>query len=545
MALRFLVDGEELGRWSGADWEEVSFELPSGEHTLRWEEIGSDCCPELDDIVIIPGFPMPLIQGAVKVERAQGVTLQSLAIRGKVEAHLSSDLKLLNNLITGSPDAGVELRDVISAHLEGNLIEANWGPGVLVVSGTWTSQADLKENLIRLNGGAGLEAIASQVNLLNNTFEYNGGDCEVLADDRSQITDQGNQGMSCPESAHRSLKDLAIELLEVPGKLEPGQKFTIRFALKRSSVLALPDSVQAGFYVSAAEGEVDEPFAVQEVSFGRELSVATEVSLSLPTALPQLRSTQAEGYLVVQVDPQNTVDEAYEGNNFASQPFALKFAQPNSILLLSTGQVFSSLKETVEAAQPGDVLLIGPGTYDKSINIKKALTLKGAGRDSVRMKHISISPAQGITVYLEGIGAGPIVTGGSAQVTLKDCLVSGSKYEGLWVGDTARVEVIGCWISDNLGYGINRSGQARITGRDNWVAFNGEGDFFGFTPPPGFLRETPPEPLLEEVEVCPPGLPLLHHPGGHKPDKARRYHSRASWHLPWRDRDRQGPHVRR
>lgn len=56
--LRFLIDGEEVGRWGyPQEWEEPTFFVEEGTHTFRWENSGHECCVEIDDILFPPSLP--------------------------------------------------------------------------------------------------------------------------------------------------------------------------------------------------------------------------------------------------------------------------------------------------------------------------------------------------------------------------------------------------------------------------------------------------------------------------------------------------------
>ncbi|MCF7920307.1 MAG: T9SS type A sorting domain-containing protein [Candidatus Cloacimonetes bacterium] len=88
--LRFIVDGEMLGEWSGnEDWGQESFYIRYGQHTLEWiylkdySSSSGDDCAWLDNIVFPPiGIPSsPVLQvdpAVVNLECYQGDILQSV-----------------------------------------------------------------------------------------------------------------------------------------------------------------------------------------------------------------------------------------------------------------------------------------------------------------------------------------------------------------------------------------------------------------------------------------------------------------------------------
>jgi len=61
--LTFYVDGKAVKSWSSPPrirWEKVSFPVPPGTHTFRWENTGTGCCTEVDDIVYLTEVTPPL-----------------------------------------------------------------------------------------------------------------------------------------------------------------------------------------------------------------------------------------------------------------------------------------------------------------------------------------------------------------------------------------------------------------------------------------------------------------------------------------------------
>jgi parallel beta-helix repeat protein len=70
--LRFLIDGKEKGRWGYEPaWVQETFAVSVGIHTFRWENSGTSCCVEVDDITF-PGTTATEIPYIVKVTIGEG-----------------------------------------------------------------------------------------------------------------------------------------------------------------------------------------------------------------------------------------------------------------------------------------------------------------------------------------------------------------------------------------------------------------------------------------------------------------------------------------
>ena len=59
-SLRFHIDDEEIGEWSGdLDWQEVSFPVEAGRHTFRWAYSKDSSVSEGDDTAWIDDIVFP------------------------------------------------------------------------------------------------------------------------------------------------------------------------------------------------------------------------------------------------------------------------------------------------------------------------------------------------------------------------------------------------------------------------------------------------------------------------------------------------------
>ena len=187
-------------------------------------------------------------------------------------------------------------------------------------------------------------------------------------------------------------------------------------------------------------------------------------------------------------------------------------------ITLSPGE---SIQQAIDDAPPGAVICLEEGTWEENLVIEKSVTLRGAGpgktviRSAGKTRPVVWIRGSEIEVILEGLTitgawgglwtdeAGLLVRG-SARVSLTECIVAGNEKDGLHVGKSAWVGLKDCWISDNAHCGISKERKATVTGRGNWVRYNVQ-DFCDFSPPSGFLRKSPPKPLVDRAEVCPKG----------------------------------------
>jgi len=125
--LKFYIDYEEMGSWSGiGDWEEVSYEVPAGEHTFTWAyekdvfvSNGEDAA-WIDDI-ILPPFEMPedstinstntLVKGINRLEALPNLTRDLTIISYELTEHQRVSLQLVNS-------QGILLETIAEAQLQ-------------------------------------------------------------------------------------------------------------------------------------------------------------------------------------------------------------------------------------------------------------------------------------------------------------------------------------------------------------------------------------------------------------------------------------------
>ncbi|GLF97875.1 right-handed parallel beta-helix repeat-containing protein [Streptomyces yaizuensis] len=151
------------------------------------------------------------------------------------------------------------------------------------------------------------------------------------------------------------------------------------------------------------------------------------------------------------------------------------FAAPRS----HTVRPGASIQAAVDAASPGDTVVLTRGTYRESVLITKALTLRGAGPQTV------LAPAQTRSRAVHSCakaGNGICVTGteGAALtgVSVRSLTLRGFRVNGLWASRTDRLSVRGVRAEENGVWGIAQQRSTRSSLRGNTVRENGDAGIF-------------------------------------------------------------------
>ena len=154
-------------------------------------------------------------------------------------------------------------------------------------------------------------------------------------------------------------------------------------------------------------------------------------------------------------------------------------AQADCTVTVQPGQ---SIQKAIDGASEGAVICLATGTWQENIEIKKSLTLRGAGWEQTKLGKASISiygPLQ-TAVFLERL----TVTGGewqnisifAAKVIISESQISSSDGVGIFIVG-ADVTIAHSRLLDNKGYGIymQEPGQLAIT--SSLISDNGSGVF--------------------------------------------------------------------
>jgi predicted outer membrane repeat protein len=86
---------------------------------------------------------------------------------------------------------------------------------------------------------------------------------------------------------------------------------------------------------------------------------------------------------------------------------AVPVARASDLSVCAHGCEFTTVQRAVDSAHDGDVILIGAGTYFENVNVNKALTLSGAGRDKTRLDGSSLGTV--LSLSGDSLGDTPIV----------------------------------------------------------------------------------------------------------------------------------------
>jgi parallel beta-helix repeat protein len=156
-----------------------------------------------------------------------------------------------------------------------------------------------------------------------------------------------------------------------------------------------------------------------------------------------------------------------------------------------------SLRAAASRAIAGDTIIVGPGAYDRLLEPSGGteqnpisfvadptgeatgdaagdVVIDGAGLGSVvRITDASFLNIDGFMI-VGGRTAGVQVRGGSSQIAIRNCEISGTEGDGILVQDSSQVLLFNNLIYDNTRRGISIAGSPRVSVINNTVAFNAD-----------------------------------------------------------------------
>jgi parallel beta-helix repeat protein len=187
-------------------------------------------------------------------------------------------------------------------------------------------------------------------------------------------------------------------------------------------------------------------------------------------------------------------------------PFQPAIAPPTLIAMTSfevisqectlTVQPGESIQAAIDGAQEGAVICLAEGTWEEDLVIGRGLTVRGAGREESIVKGLKdgepvilIDSDAEIEVTIAGLTvAGAkgeeycakwplrcpygLLLGGRAKVTLQWNTISGNRYRGISMVDSAQATVQGNIVSGNWDDGISMEGSAQATIEGNEISGN-------------------------------------------------------------------------
>jgi len=158
-------------------------------------------------------------------------------------------------------------------------------------------------------------------------------------------------------------------------------------------------------------------------------------------------------------------------------------AQAGCSIMVKPGE---SIQRAIDAAKEGAVICLTAGMWEENVEIKKSLTLRGAGREQTKIKGkkedepvIMIASDAEIEVTIEGLAAAEakgyregIEVAGKARVTITNSQISGNEGDGIHMVDSAQATISNSQISGNESAGIFIDYSTRVTITNSQISGN-------------------------------------------------------------------------
>jgi len=152
---------------------------------------------------------------------------------------------------------------------------------------------------------------------------------------------------------------------------------------------------------------------------------------------------------------------------------------PEILTVCPSGCDYTSIQEAIAAASPYQVIEVQTGGYRESLLIAELLILKGAGADVTAITGGSKDYPTITIIAGEVVISGFSITGehhgikveGNADVTIRDCQITGNALAGVIGQDRAQIRLEGSDISGNE-WGIFAKDHSSFTAIGGNILFN-------------------------------------------------------------------------
>jgi parallel beta-helix repeat protein len=157
--------------------------------------------------------------------------------------------------------------------------------------------------------------------------------------------------------------------------------------------------------------------------------------------------------------------------------------QPDCTVTVQPGQ---PIQQAIDEAKEGAVICLAAGTWGENIEIRKSVTLRGAGRKQTKIKGneeyepiIKVKSDSEIEVRIEGLTAAEaqiasgIEIADKARVTFTNTQVSGNERNGIVMEDSAQATIENNIIQENRECGLRSSSDKPAQGQGNRLVGNG------------------------------------------------------------------------
>jgi hypothetical protein len=149
---------------------------------------------------------------------------------------------------------------------------------------------------------------------------------------------------------------------------------------------------------------------------------------------------------------------------------------------------FTSINDAIRAAATGTIIRVRAGTYHELVELRSGIAIVGAGRASTTIEylrgdavvhgdHVSGARLHGLRLQHE-IGQVPcgspvVMVRESSEVTIEDCEILGSGYEGVLLDQVTGARIDGSRIAQNVSAGVEVLRSTHVVLTHDELAGNG------------------------------------------------------------------------